>query len=249
MPVGSELIPSRSLPQATPSSPVTMRLPRGGQYGEAYTIPIFNNAMGASDEGSYFVATTPTPGTGVAFGGAAITAFNDTTGAGLVLINGDVPSQTAKRLYLDYIKLILTVIPTSATNIQLAVKLDNVQSRYTSGGSVITPVNPNGDVGAASVARVAFGALTLAASSSAARILGRAPVRTIAPLVNDKYLLTFGSLPDVASQNYALATAGAFTAGFPPIIIGPNQVLSVHSWGTAQAAAPSFELEMGWIER
>lgn len=247
MPVGSELIVSRALPQATADSPVAQRQPRGGRYGEAYVMPLFNNAVVAADEGSYFVATTPTPGAGIAFGGAAITAFNDTTGCGLALTNND--GVGGKRIYLDYIKLILTVIPTSATNIQLAIKLDNVQSRYTSGGTAITPVNANGDVGAASIARLAFGALTLAASSSAARVLGRAPVRTIAPLVNDKFLLSFGSLPDVAAQNYALATAGAFTAGFPPIVIGPNQVLTVHSWGTAQAAAPTFELEMGWIER
>lgn len=250
MPVGSEVLVSRGLPQSMPDSPIASRQPRGGRYGEIYSLPIFNNCMAMSDEGSYFVATNPTISTGIAFGGAAITAFNDTTGAGLALYNAD--QLGGKRIYLDYIKLIMATIPTgtlAAPFMQMALKLDNVASRYTSGGSAITPVNPNGDVPANSISRLYFGALTLAASSSAARILGRGAVRSAAPVIGDKYLISFGSIPDVAAQSYALATAGAFTIGFPPVIIGPGQVLSLHHWCGGQTAAPVYEFEMGWVER
>ena len=45
-------------------------------------IEIIPNLYGADDEGTLFGATNPTIGTGISFGGAAITAFNDTTGSG-----------------------------------------------------------------------------------------------------------------------------------------------------------------------
>jgi hypothetical protein len=89
---------SRSLPQPVPDAQdQEMRL---GRYGDVYTIPALSDYYALTGEGSYFVGANPTIGTGIAFGAAASTSFNDTTGAGLVIMNTDQsPSGTiGKRL-------------------------------------------------------------------------------------------------------------------------------------------------------
>ena len=246
---------SRNLPQANPDNVVAGTQARYGRYGEQYSLGLYNDMYALADEGGYFVATNPTISTGIAFGGAAITSFTDTTGAGLALMNMDKATSPAyKRIYLDYIKLIMATIPTgtlAAPFMQFAIRIDNVLSRYTSGGSVISQVNPNADVTQrASVAQLIFGALTLAALSSGGITVARGNVRGIAPVVGDQYVFNAGSVEKaVGAQSMALATAAQVLVNIPPIILGPQQVLSVHHWCGGQTAAPVYEFEMGWWER
>jgi len=106
--------------------------------GESVVSPLGRGTYSISDEGSYFKATNPAPSTGIAH--ALQGAFSDTTNVLFVLRNTD--GEGAKRLYLDYVKLLyVSASPTAATAIEAAVKIDNT-NRYSSGGTAITPSTP-----------------------------------------------------------------------------------------------------------
>src|SRR5712691_6449457 len=110
-----------------------------------------------ADEGNYFVATNPTPGTAIAF--AVNAAVSETAGYFLSIKNNDPAN--GKRIYPDYSRLICAVAPVSATAGDMFIKLDS--AGFTSGGSAITAVNPNYDSAATSISQINAGALTTAA--------------------------------------------------------------------------------------
>jgi hypothetical protein len=245
---------SRSLPQPVPDAQdQEMRLSR---YGDVYTIPALADYYSLTSEGSYFVGANPTIGTGIAFGAAASTSFNDTTGAGLVIMNTDQsPSGTiGKRLGIDYIKLICTTaIGGTITTpfYQMAAKIDS-SLRYSSGGTQILPVSGNMDTSNATISRAYFGALTLTSPTAAARLVFRQAVRGAAamPGVNDIIVINFGSVEKmVGAQNLAQAIPSQFLFNAPPVELGPGQSFSLHAWATAQTSAPVYEFEIGWFER
>src|SRR5690242_17954625 len=97
--------------------------------------------------GGYFVASNPTPGTALAF---AVNASYDVT-KNLMLFNNTSNAAAPVRAYLDYIKILPTVAPASATSFQIALQIDYV-NRFTSGSPLIvgvggtqSAVNVNGD--------------------------------------------------------------------------------------------------------
>ena len=87
-----------------------------------------------ADQGKYFVATNPTPGTGIASG--AVTSLADTTPYLVIKNNNTVASGI--KMYLDFWRLTLTAAGGGGTVRNMTFKLDSSQSvtRYTSGGSV-----------------------------------------------------------------------------------------------------------------
>jgi hypothetical protein len=239
---------ARNLPAVM--SDGTAAYDRDGRYGEKYVIPLTPNLHALADEGSYFVATNPAPGAAIAYGVQA--AFSDTN-AFLIARNNDlISNMSAKRVYLDYIKLICTVVPASATSAQFAVKSDGPSSlRYTSGGTQIAAVNTNNDSNTGSMIgnNIWAGTPVLAASSSSARLLARGVLNGAIPGISDEYVIKFGSID--GGGNIRGGTASTrLVVNAPPIIIGPQQWISLHLWFPANAAtAPTFEMEMGWFER
>jgi hypothetical protein len=239
---------SRGIPQANPdTNPASIR---GGRYGEIITMPLMGKKHVAADEGSYFVATNPTPATAVATTTSIVT-FAETAGAvGVVMLlknNDAISSQMPKRLYLDYIKLMIVQVPTSATSWQFALVIDNNPVRYTSGGSAITPVNPNGDVNPSSIAQLYFGALTTAVPNNR-RLVARGTLRGVIPTTFDEFTILSGGV-EGGSGFASAAASGKSVNQVPPIILGAQQNLALTLWGASNAAAPSYEFEMGWLER
>lgn len=242
-----EIRVSRGIPQAYPdTSPMSIR---GGRYGEIMTMGLYGKKHALADEGSYFVATNPTPYTPIAMTTSIVT-FAETAGAvgvTMLLKNLDVKTAQAKRLYLDYIKLIVIGVPTNATSWQYALVIDDNPIRWTSGGSAITPVNPNGDVNAASIAQLYFGAITSAVPTNR-RLVARGSLRGVIPTTFDEFMIICGSAE--GGSGYASAAAsGKSVNQAPPIILGGQQNLALTMWGASCSAAPTFEFEMGWWER
>lgn len=233
---------NRGLPSAiVEGTPATARL---GRYGETVIIPISQGLYGIADEGQYFKATNPTPGTGIAM--SITTAFADTA-ALAVLFNGE--SSGGKRLFLDYIKLICTVAGATTSASDLAVKIDS-GNRYSSGGSAITPVNANMDVSNVASGVLHFGTV-VATAASAARIVSRDRLKTQAApcwTAGDEVIINPGA--DMSAGPTSGSTPIMIGVPTGPIIIGPQQSLLVHMWNTANATtAPSWEFELGWWER
>jgi hypothetical protein len=236
----------RQLPDAESDS--TEKPLRGGRYGEAYSIPIWPEKWTLSDEGTYQIGTSPVPGTGIAF--AVNASVSETAGNFIYLKNNESQGNTrAKRIYMDYLRLICTAIPAAGVSGQFFLKVDN-KDRYTSGGTQITPVNANIDSGTGTVGQFYAGAITTIAPSPSARTIGRGVLRSIIPALNDEYIFSFGQ--DSAGSGISLATSTAQRMTIPcgPLVIGPQNNLCLQLWFPSNAVTPaSFEIDAGWSER
>jgi hypothetical protein len=221
---------------------------RGGKYGEMYALNLYYSMHGLSDEGSYYFTSNPTPGTGIII--PMIAAF-DATKPALVIQNQD--NLGGKRTYIDYLKLILTVVGGgSPTDLKYAIYMDNI-NRYTSGGSQLSVVNANMDAGGNPISKVWFGAITAPAASAAVRLISSGTIRTIASVVNDTDIWTFSSIEkNSAGTSLALATAGVFNSPVPPAILGPgaNHSLLLYLWSTGETTTgKTYTIDLGFWER
>jgi hypothetical protein len=240
--------------QPTKSADAVQQQLRVGGYGDQYQIPMSAGTYGLCDEGAYFKAQNATIGTGIIH---ALTTAWSGTAAVLCLRNTD--AEGAKRLYLDYIRLITgptAIGMTAATSIESAVTIDNT-NRYSSGGTSITPANANMDSSQATIAALNFGAVVLAAASGSVRQVGRAAfARRAAPamVTGDQFMWDFGQdgVPSLSVAGAAAPATAAtqFYTPMGPVIIGGGDSLNFHLWYPAGATtAPTFEFEMGWWER
>lgn len=224
-------------------------LPRVSGYGEQFVQPLHGKLQALADEGSYFLDRNPTPGTGLATI-AAPTALDDTKPFILLMNQAAATLSPSRRIYLDYLKLIVTAAGTAGASINVSVKIDAAGvDRYTSGGSAITPVNPNMDSSATTNARVHAGALVTTAANGA-RLVGHQLIRKVIPVVGDTYYLNFGAPTGPVGGSASDGTAAAqLTFPMPPVIIGPGQQALIHLWLPSQSAASSYEVELGFWER
>jgi hypothetical protein len=223
---------------------------RSSRYGEPIAQLIGGSRIHAlADEGSYFVATNPTPGTAIA-GTTTPTAFSETVGL-LSVFNGNTASgNSAKQIYLDFILLQVVAVGTSSTNYNLTGKVDAGPNRWSSGGSAITPVSPNMNSSAKSGAVINFGALVLASATTSARLVHNHLVRSVIPVANDYVLLTFGtSVP----QGPGMPTDGTLQCfsqlTCPPVVIGAQQNYYLNEWAASQSAARTYQFTVGYWER
>lgn len=247
---------SRLLPQ--PSTDGDESEMRATRYGEQTVMPIVRKQHAILDEGSYFIANNNSQ-TGIL--STPATGFVATTPA-LIIYNKDVPSNpAAKRICLDYLNLVTTVVGSAASglvNLQAALYLDT-GNRYSSGGTEITAniINPNFDVSYGSIAKVYFGALTATAATLSARAVS--PLRVIRPAVSGTVMdvvgetkwFNFGGVEGALNGSITVANANFITVPMPAVIIGPNQSILLYLWqnvgGTNVAA--TYAPEAGWWER
>jgi hypothetical protein len=215
---------------------------------------------GIAENANYFVLTNPTPGTGVA---SAVNASSDFTKSFFIL-NNSLTAPTgpfrATSCYLDFIKIIPTVAPASATAMFFALQLDN-GNKYTSGGT--GPVGgvsvngasmqpPNSLAGPTSAGKWYYSSggamLTTAATSANVRLVGRGVGRSVIPAVGDEIVIIFGAhTQDGASSATA---AGRTVTHEPPVVVDAGQSLIVNVWFPGNAATGiSYEFEVGWWER
>jgi hypothetical protein len=213
-----------------------------GLNDKGFILP-FGNPQINNVGGTYFRAGTPTPGTGIAMG--IQTSFSDTANVLALIYNGGV-----KQIVMDYLKLMNTVAGASTTSSQLCLKLDN-KDRYTSGGTSITPDQPNGKAEPTTVTKLYFGIITANAVGTMNRIVGRIPLKIVAApcwAINDTVVITFGNMQAQAG-GLAAATAAIIPIHAGPIMIPPGHSLTVHMWNVANATtAPSWEFELGYWE-
>jgi len=219
---------------------------RGSRYGEVGITPFGKGKYAFADEGTYFIATNPTPGTGVA--GIAAADGNDDTENLICLYNGTAES-AGTRVYLDYLRLYPTAAGTNGTNTSWVHKIDNA-NRWTSGGSAITPVNPNADDSGTSGCTLHVGAVVSPAATSQ-RLLGGGVLRVVIKVIGDIYYFDFGG-------NGAGAPGGTIINGTAPaamyipccpVILGSGDSWMFQINAASQSVAAAFEFELAWWER
>lgn len=236
----------RDRPDAESDS--TTKVLRAGRYGEPYVLNLWNSSHMLCDEGSYFTTSNAAPGTAIAF--VVNATVSETAGNFLYIKNNDtVGNGRAKRVYLDYIRLIQSVIPAAGIAGNFFIKTDRVD-RYTSGGTQLTSVNPNTDQANSSVCQIFAGALTTVAPSPSARTVARGILRSVIPVANDEYIFKFGGVEAAAFGSLGGAVAQRMIIPCPPIILGPQANLCMQIWFASNAVTPAqFEIEVGAVER
>ena|SRR2546422_458570 len=205
-----------------------------------------------AEDGAYVVGAQAPGATALAYG--IITAFSDT--AAIALIQNTTAASGAKRVYLDYVRLIPTVAPASATAAFYAVKLDAVLRTPTANSATLTNAAVNmGQSGAATLAGKAFaasgGTLTIPAASSPARVVvGNALLRSSIPVINDELVIQFGPSDLQAGEALTGAAALRIVSHAPPVILDPQESAAIYLWLPANAVtALSYLIECGWGER
>jgi hypothetical protein len=229
------------------SNAAGMRL---GRYNEGYALSLFPTKHLLADEGSYFIGTNPTPGTALAYNIQA--SFSDTVPF-IYLANTD----TVKRAYLDYIKIIVTTAAATGTQAYYAIKTDRAARALSANNTAtIVPVSPNSDIANASVctlnAQNNGTASAIGGASAAARVVARGSFGGLT-IIGDELAIVCGSADpgSYAGLTAAQATCpGRKCSVSPPIVVGPGANLTVHLWFPGNATTGlSYEFEMGWAER
>lgn len=215
---------------------------RTGSYNEAYTLPLSNKELWSADEGSYFTAITPTPGTGI-IGHAAPTTFDEAKPY-LVAYNGH-PSKT---LYPQFLRLHETVASTGAARVQFTITTD-VGNRRSSAGTQLTVASVNTAVTNESSTIAYVGAVVGTAATSARRIIGNVVFRGTIDIVEDMYQIVWGAPDGVGNTSSRVTTVAEFSRVMPPLAIGPGSSLCVTQWAGSQSVGPTYEVTFAYILR
>jgi len=247
----NDFIIAQGIPQRDLPVPVIGTLPtpvRASRYGESLVQLIGGGMQPFADEGSYFVATNPTFLTAVS-GTATPTAFSATVGLLTIYNQLTATSSPSKRIYPAWIQLEVRTVGTAGTSVNYALSVDG-GNRFSSGGSPLSPVNPNMDSAATSIAALNFGALTTAAATNASRRVKHGRIRPAIMVTGDIYLFTFGqAVAPHPGAELSGTNAQMIPVHCPPVCLGPNQSLILHEIQPSQSAAATYEVSMGWWER
>lgn len=225
---------------------------RSARYGEEMNVQLHNKAHTLCDEGSYFVVSNPTAGTGVANQAAPTAApavgSNDTKP--FLVYQNTAPASSGLRTNFDYVRFRCTAPGTAGASINFVVILDAAGApRAPTGYTAITPVNSNMDDGTAHQGAVNAGAGTVTTTSTG-RLLPNIQFRPVIPVVGDIYVVSFGPTEYPVGSLISSGTGICQQSfGHPPIIIGPQQWALFYLWLPSQSAASSYEFDMGFWQR
>lgn len=235
--------------QAEGTTDVKMRVDR---KGELWTAQYHSALLGAAVEGSYMIARTPTPGTGITLTSATGTSYS-ATNAILGIYNSDTNGSlgaVGQDIIMDFIWVHITAAGTASTSAHWVAVLDD--NDRTTGGTLLTNNSVNGNFSANSIISARAGAVTTAAATSSIRILGQQVVKVAtAPafVVDDTIIAKFGAIDSGYGGIYTGTTAATWTLHFPPVVIPPGWNLSILEWAPARTAAQSAEVVVGMIVR
>lgn len=230
--------PTRQLDGNTPLTE------RNGAYGERLFVPAqpANGRQWLAEEGSYYIGCNPTISTAVA---AAVNATYDSTKGFFVIQNTDDPSN-GRRIFLDYLRMLVTVAPASGTQARFAIVIDQALRTPTAGQAEVTMNNADprhaNDFPGKVYSLTGGAVLTVPAVSAAARVVANGSLRQSIPIVLDELILQFGGHAQGATP---VATVGRQVSQAGPVIIPPGCSAEVVIWFPSNAATgASFEFEV-----
>lgn len=217
---------------------------------------VWPNLYTLADEGSLYVGNN-TIGTTIAMVTSVVddAATQSSTHAQasplLYCYNGNSPSDpNAKSVYPLFLRLFQPISAqawTSATNAQFSFRADN-SSRFTSGGTNITPVNKNTNSSLTSSLSIKFGANVVTIPGATQRVFSHGQIQGTIPLPGDQWLFTFASV-EMPTNILGASAIKNLTIPCGPMIIGPGWSWQLDVWATSLAAAPAFEFEFCYAER
>lgn len=183
--------------------------------------------------------SSATPNAGSVLNSATRSTYLATEGA-IVIRNTNAAGGADIRV--RKLQLICTGAGTGLTSPDMLFTVDT-QNRYSSLGNVMTMAGlrsrraPN--------AIVNFGTVTLTAESGGTALqVGRARLKTAAPVIGDVFKVAFGSEPTTEFGAISGTAAGIFGHSAPPMIIPPGGTGIMYLWSAGQTAAPAFEVQL-----
>lgn len=255
------VVNENSRPTATPDNTASAGAgSRAGRYNELATVNYYPDQYAQALEGSYFLFSTPTPNTAIAATTSLVNYASGGTKPYILISNNNLAG--GPNIELDYLKLIVLALPTTATNQQIAITLDTAANKVpTTAGTAITPVNINPASTITSNANIQAGAITTNADSAFARLVFQdytepGTAATPCAVLGDTYIAKFGS-NEHASGTGALQPVAAgtplsskiITGGGPPIVCPPGWAIVIKLFGTGGNSQPSWMFEGGYRER
>ncbi len=218
----------------------------------ASTNPVVSTLAGgrdtqAADQGNYFVAITPTPGTGIV-GTASVQAFTETTPVFICTNTGLL------NIYPMSLRTHLTVVGATASVAEnMTFTLDN-GNRFSSisVGVALTINNLNMASTTGSGALCWGGGVIATAATGARRVVAHVQKKhTVIEVVHDTTTYMWGGTNAVSFSSIAAnTTTPTYSAhNLPPIVIGPGQSLVVVEWAAAQTTGSTNEYMFSFIEK
>ncbi len=213
-------------------------------------VGLLSPRQGLAAAGKYFVATNPTPGTGVLFG--TVTAFS-ATADGLFTISNNNANNGAT-IYLDTLTLNMSgTAPTATTVAKMAVFLETGIVAPSAGNVAVVPRNCL--VGGATTGAVINGfssaAMTIPAAVGTRTLVSNISIPTSLGITGDSYVVQFGGDPvNAASLTAVRATAASrIVVSTTPVSIAPQTTAIIDFWWLTQATnGPTFEFELAYSE-
>ena len=202
-------------------------------------VPITTRDLALGDSANYYVANTPTPGTGIVTGNP--TSLVSTTPA-LVVFNGGLLN-----VYLLYLKLGSTVVGGGAAFHNFTHSVDQ-GNRFSSGGTQLTINNSNSLANAKSSVQATWGAITATAATANERKLGNDWFRSGADVVGDVYEFQYGT-PVGAGCGSVPATVGNFVRGSSAVVLQPQSSYILNIWATTFTAGITMEVQLAFAEK
>jgi hypothetical protein len=214
---------------------------RADQYLGAFVSPITGKEWLSADEGSYFQAISPTPGTGI-IGHAAPTTFDEAKPY-LVLYNSG-----SRRIYPQFLRLHETVASVGGVIVQVTITSD-VGNRRSSAGTAMT-VSKARLAGSVSSGAVVYQGAVVGTAATGARVIHDHVVfRNTIDIIGDTYEIVFGGpgTGSMSGSRVATVADGVRTTG--PLVIEPGNSLCITQWVASQSTGPTWIATLGFIER
>jgi hypothetical protein len=229
---------------------------RGTKYGEQYTMPMGKWRSARAREGSYFVAHNATNDAATTLAGHAAPVLADadaTMTKPFIFLRNPSATTSIVKVELDYIEITVVTAGAAGTTASWAAQIDYGNTRWSSGGTALTIVNPNAESSATSVFSAASnsclgGAVVAGSENSTSRDLGFGDLKPTIEVAGDKKLFIFGEDPtDVAAT--AAAAVRTQIQVMPPVILGPTGQFLLALYAPSQSGAGIYKVRMGWSER
>ena len=226
--------------------------------GSTKVSNIWNTDHAAADEGAYFIATNPVVGTALAMTTSVVddaltaSATHAPNVPYLYMQNrGALADPNSKSIYLRYIRLFSRIGDqawSSATQALFSVRSSSSGDRRTTRGTTLSVYNANTNFSQGSAADFTAGTNVTDLPGGTGRVHAHGLILSSIPLAGSQWTFLFGDPGSMSNFGYA-SVINTISIYCPPVIIAPGWSMQLDLWATALAAAPTFEVEVGYVER
>lgn len=207
-------------------------------------MAIFSGDYQAAVEGKFFTSwQTTTTNTAVATTTKALAS----TSPSFVIFNGQ--AEGGKNMHLRYVKLALAELGASMDTAEHVGILNSGSVHTTVGTLMSTPINPNGDSGQGSLAKLYGGVNVMSTPAAASRVVHTGTIDTGLPVVDDAWTFVYGEEGINTNLIGTRTLSHSLTIPIGPVIIAPQQFYTLGFWGDSWAANSfDYRANIGWIE-